>query len=265
MPRRTNLKNWVVILVFLLAMVSMAAGRVIYVDAGATGANNGSSWTDAYRYLQDALAATQWGDEIRAAQGIYKPDQGVGVTPSDRTATFQLNNGVTIKGGYAGFGEPDPNARDTDEYETILSGDLNGNDADVNDPHDLLTEPARGENSYHVVTGSRTDETTVLDGFTITGGNADGSSPYNYGGGMYSRGSGSSPTVSNCTFRRNSANSEGGGMYNYASTPAVVNSTFSGNSAGVGGGIHNGDSSHATLLNCTFSGNSAGVGGGMRN
>ena len=62
------------------------------------------------------------------AQGIYKPDQGVGITPGDRCATFQLINGVAIKGGYAGFGEPDPNERDVDIYETTLSGDLNGND-----------------------------------------------------------------------------------------------------------------------------------------
>ena len=31
----------------------------IYVDANATGANNGSSWEDAYKYLQDALSAAE--------------------------------------------------------------------------------------------------------------------------------------------------------------------------------------------------------------
>jgi hypothetical protein len=48
--------------------------------------------------------------------------------PLDRTATFQLKNGVVIKGGYASFGQPDPDARDPNIYETILSGDLAGND-----------------------------------------------------------------------------------------------------------------------------------------
>ncbi|MHC4440854.1 MAG: hypothetical protein ACYS3S_26190, partial [Planctomycetota bacterium] len=59
----------------------------------------------------------------------------------DRTVAFQLKKGVTLRGGYAGFGEPDPNAREISLYETILSGDLNGDDNIVNDPCDLLTEP----------------------------------------------------------------------------------------------------------------------------
>jgi hypothetical protein len=45
---------------------------VIYVDDDAAGANNGSSWVDAYRYLQDALAAARLTDkpvEIHVAQG----------------------------------------------------------------------------------------------------------------------------------------------------------------------------------------------------
>ena len=88
----------------------------------------------------------------------------------DRFATFELKNGVAIKAGYAGFGEPDPNARDTEVYETFLSGDLLGNDG---------TDFANNyENSYHVVTGSGTNDTAVLDGFIITAGNANGSKPY---------------------------------------------------------------------------------------
>ena len=138
MKTTKNLSIWLAMAMFLMAMVSTAAAQTIYVDADANGLNNGSSWMDAYRYLQDALAAALSGDEIWVAEGIYKPDQGVGITPGDREATFQLKNGVTLKGGYAGLGEPDPNARDIQLYETILSGDLNGNDVDVPDPCDLL-------------------------------------------------------------------------------------------------------------------------------
>ena len=54
--------------------------------------------------------------EIRVARGIYKPDQGAGITPGDQTASFQLLNGVTIQGGYAGAGASDPDARDVDLY-----------------------------------------------------------------------------------------------------------------------------------------------------
>ncbi len=125
------------------------------------GANNGSSWPDAYKYLQDALADANSDfnvDQIRVAQGVYTPDTD-SANPNgngNRYATFQLINGVTIYGGFptggAKLAQRNPNA-----YETILSGDLDGDDVQVADPCDLLTEPTRGENSYHVLTGNDTD------------------------------------------------------------------------------------------------------------
>ncbi len=106
---------------------------MLYVDDSATGANDGSSWSDAYRYLQDALAAARASGgavtEIRVAQGIYKPDQGATQTPGDRAASFELVDGVALRGGYAGCGGADPNAREISVYETILSGDLKNDDA----------------------------------------------------------------------------------------------------------------------------------------
>jgi hypothetical protein len=173
--------------------------EIVYVDADANGANDGSSWASAYNYLQNALAdADSHPDvnEIRVGQGIYKPDQSSANPDGSgaRTATFQLINGVVIKGGYAGFGAPNPNARKINVFRTILSGDLEGNDVDVNDPEDLLGEPTRQENSYHVVRASSgTDANAVLDGFTIAAGNANGSSPHDNGGGMHNFNS--SPTV----------------------------------------------------------------------
>jgi hypothetical protein len=119
-----------------------------------------------------------------------------------------------------------------------------------------------GGGSGSVVTAIGVDSAATLDGFTITNGNA-----YN-GGGMYN--SGSSPTVSNCTFSANTAFlvihiGEGGGMYNSGSSPTVTNCTFSGNDAsGKGGGMYNLNSS-TTVTNCTFSGNTADRGGGMYN
>jgi len=195
MKKRKNLNIWLAMSMFLLLMVSTATAEIIFVDDDATGSNNGSSWEDAYNYLQDALANALSGDEIWVAHGIYKPDQGAGVTPDDRTATFQLISGVTIKGGYAGFGEPDANERDIDEYETILSGDLSGNDG----PNFANND----ENSYHIVTGNGTDETAVLDGFTITAGNANGPYPDYCGGGMFN--DSGSPTLTNCTLSGNNA------------------------------------------------------------
>ncbi|MGB2807729.1 MAG: right-handed parallel beta-helix repeat-containing protein [Sedimentisphaerales bacterium] len=238
--------------------------RELYVDDDAAGANDGSSWADAYNYLQDALAFACSGDEIHVAQGIYTPD-GNSAKPNgsgDRSATFQLINGITLKGGYAGFGEPDPNARDIEEYETILSGDLDGNDVAVQDPCDLLNEPTRAENSYHVVRSTRTGETTLLDGFTVTGGNAKCHSAY-FGGGMYNKDS--SLMVTNCTFSGNLAY-EGGGMFNTANCIATLtNCTFIDNFAYDGGAMSNWES-NPTLTNCRFSGNSAKwLAGGMCN
>jgi len=244
---------------------------VLYVDADAHGANNGSSWADAFKRLQDALAAAN-GTEIRVAQGAYRPDRGTGITPGDRQATFHLKNGVAIKGGYAGFGTPHPDARDIEVYETILSGDIAGNDVDVNDPEELAWEPTHSENSYRVVTGSQTNETAIIDGFTITAGYAN---YYDFsqcnGAGMFN--DHGSPTILNCTFIANFAGNDdggglGGGMYNYHGSPKLTNCRFIYNASialdggeGAGGAMGNW-SSNPTLTNCIFTGNIAGRDGG---
>ena len=166
-----------------------AAGQSIrYVDDDASTNGDGLSWDTAYKYLQDALFEAE-GDptttRIRVAGGTYWPDLGEGgqVTEGDRGATFQLSDGLELNGGYRGCPEGDclggdPDERDIALYETILSGDLNGDDQP-----DWVN---RGDNSYHVVTGNGTDNTAVLDGFTIAGGNATGPFPRNSGGGMIS-------------------------------------------------------------------------------
>jgi len=255
-----------------LAIPCMA--KTIYLDADAPGANNGQDWDNAYNYLQDALAEAAGGDEIWVAKGVYKPDQGIYAIPEVdwRLCTFQLINGVTIKGGYAGFGQPDPNAHDIKLYETILDGDLNGNDREVDDPCDLFSDPCRAENSYHVVFADDPSigQSTVLDGFTITNGNATRSDDYGLGGGIYCYHS--SPTIRDCVIKGNAAHS-GGGMFNkgdiYLSLcyPTLIDCTFSDNSALVfGGGIYNYMHCHPKLSNCTFRGNSTGIsGGGMSN
>lgn len=214
-------------------------------------------------YLQDAPPVATIGDEIWVAEGIYRPDQGGGITPGGRTATFQLINSVIIKGGYAGFGEPDPNARDIELYETILSGDLLGNDTEVTNPADMWNDPSRKQdNSLNVVTGNGTDETAILDGFIITAGYNTQNGGGLVIGGLYGNDEPGSPTINNCTFKWNTSE-WGGGMCNVNnSNPTVTNCTFSSNYAMGGGGMYNSDSS-PMLTNCTFSGNSAGRGGGV--
>lgn len=273
--------------VFLAVLIasSGASAKVIHVDDDANGTNDGSSWTNAHPCLQEALAAADWGDEIRVAQGTYRPDRHIGpgrfpgvVASGDRTATFQLVNGVVVRGGYAGLGEPDPNARDIQVYETILSGDLNGDDG-PNFSH-------YSENSFHVLTGSGTDMTAVLEGVTVGGGNADALKPYHAGGGIYSL-SGSptlrhctfsanrgdagggmandgpgSAVLMSCTFNGNAAENFGGAIYNLVSSPVLTDCVFIGNSATDGGAMLNWNDCQPTLINCTFRGNSARSDGG---
>ena len=130
------------LLVLVLCAVAYpaAAQQVVYVDVNATGpGQDGATWCTAYRNLQDALAAANPGDAIRVAEGIYTPDRGTG----DRTRNFPLIDGVALYGGYPGCGAADPDARDVVTFETILSGDLDGDDA--------AEFANRTDNSYHVV------------------------------------------------------------------------------------------------------------------
>jgi hypothetical protein len=195
----------------------------IFVDDDASGANDGSSWADAFTDLQDALAMAKYADEIWVADGIYKPDcdstdpNGSG----DRQTTFQLINGVAIYGGYAGFGAPDPNERNAALYETILSGDLNGDDGP-----DFANN---SDNSYHVVTGSGTDAMAILDGFTVTGGNADGPGASDTGAGLCI--ATGSPTIQNCLLADNSCSNRAGGIYSDLSNPTINNLAIQSNVA----------------------------------
>jgi len=254
----------------LMLMASTAMSKIIYVDIDTTGANNGSNWSDAYVYLQDALADANSSEkpvEIRVAKGIYKPDEGTGLIPDDREATFQLISGTTLKGGYAGFSESDPNVRDIELYETILSGDLNSNDVDVNNRLDLFEDVTRYDNSYHVLAAIETDETLVLDGFRVLGGYCLKPPPMvfdppaYYGGGMVIIAA--NPTVVNCTFTDNAVTVGGGAIAIFEkSRPTFVNCKFERNYSSGGGGIH-GIESVLTLIDCLFINNTASKGAGI--
>lgn len=227
------------------AIQNASAQTIWFVDANAGGSNAGTSWADAFTDLQDALAATGGDDEIWVATGTYKPTGG-----ADRTATFQLQTGVAIYGGFpTGGGDGTFEARDPDPATngTVLSGDID-NDGQLD-----------SDNSYHVVTGSYTGTTAVLDGFTITAGYAHstGGTPDDRGGGMdIDEGD---PTISNCRFSGNSAAWVGGGMDN-SGNPQLTNCEFSGNTADYAGGIFN--AGNLILDSCTFSQNTAEYFGG---
>lgn len=264
-----------------LLVTAAQAQTTRYVDDDAAPGGDGLSWSTAHKFLQEALALAVNGDEVRVAGGSYRPDED-DASPDGtggRTATFQLISGVVLYGGYRGClggdcGSGNPDERDIDLYRTILSGDLLGNDEPVSCTEDFadcyplgercidgfcMIEGNNSENACHVVTGSYTDETAVLHGFTITAGNAGGGPCHNGAGVLNETGS---PTFAKCRLIGNSAISGGGGMSNRNdSSPTLTNCTFSGNTAYSAGGMCISRSS-PTLVDCTFTGNSARTGGG---
>jgi len=227
---------------------------IFYTKTSADGTGDCSSWANACT-LQTALTSAVSGEEIWAAAGTYKP-----TAAADRSATFQLKNGVAVFGGFAGT-ETSRDERDLAANPTILSGDIDNDDIQTPIITDLSSVTGNTTNSYHVVKGATG---ATLDGFTITAGYADGNYPDYSGGGMYNFSS--SPTVTNVTFSGNSGHTSGGGMYNSnGSSPTLTNVTFSANWSHNGGGMRNFANSSPTLMNVTLSGNSASEGGGMSN
>ncbi|MFH0779013.1 MAG: cadherin, partial [Candidatus Eisenbacteria bacterium] len=227
------------------ALLLLAAGTnadVIYVDADATGADDGTSWTHAFVNLQSALASADSSDEVWVAQGTYVPGDS-----ADRLASFELRSGLAIYGGFAGT-ETLREQRDVQANQVILSGDIGV-------PLDSA------DNSYHVVGAENVDSTAMLDGFLIEGGNANLAGPEAFGGGIciYQ----GNPTLANLVFSANSSRHNGGGMYGYSSSPTLTNVIFRNNSAlDDGGGICS-EYGDPLLTNVLFEDNTADQGGGM--
>ncbi len=243
----------------LFVQPNIAFAKTVYVDDSASGSNNGSSWTDGYTDLQDAIADAVFGDQIWVAQGIYYPST---IAENDRDKSFELKDGVAIYGGFEGD-ESNLVDRDFNLFETYLSGDFNQNNA-------------LSDNSYSVIYSSAVSGSTIVDGFIITAGNAsalcNGQLRQRYGGGWYNDASGagklSSPTIENCRFVGNEAYCAGGAFYNDGNSggvgmPSFYKCSFESNySENTGGAVYNnGNTGNATpsFTNCKFSSNSTNL------
>lgn len=226
---------------------------VTYVAEGKNG--NGSSWEEASGNLQEAILSAKQGSQIWVASGTYYP-----TTDNDRNAAFNIRESVSLYGGFSGneqsFDERDPSC-----HPTILSGEIG--------------TASRDDNSYTIVYSKNISLQTVIDGFVIRGGNANGIerhiSPKNNGAGWFNMNA--SPTINNCVFSNNTAR-KGAAIYNHASkgewvSPTISNCSFSNNRADLDGGAIFNSSNFGSCMpeieNCLFQNNLATYGAGIMN
>ncbi len=246
----------VVLLPLILAANLCFSQSVIYVKASANGTNNGTSWANAFTDLQLGLEAATAGDEIWVAQGIYYPSKDTnnqihGFYP--RRKSFTLLEGVGLYGGFNGT-ETQRNQRNWRQNITVLSGDLGV-------PND------NSDNTYEVVYAYQPmfAPQAVLDGFFITGGNADNVNMAFRGGGIFINGPG--PVLLKNLVVYNNYGKYGGGVAIRAQgttqgpfNTVVANCVIKGNTAELGGGIylHN---RKTEFYNCSITNNVATLGG----
>ncbi len=258
---------------------------VVYVAKDAPGVQTGNSWFAAFVTLQDALtaaAACPNVTQIWVKEGVYYPDEGQGQVDNSTAASFVIPPGVALYGGFSGA-ELTLTQRSWPAHPTVLSGDVDGND--TNTDGNFVAEDSsqlQGANAYHVLwldgtAGTPITATTRLDGFTVTGGFANGFSPTETGGGgLYclGRGAGSqcSPTIANVVFSGSKASYYGGALFadgsnGGESSPTIVNAVFTGSAARYGGGaVYSSGAAGASspqITNVTVYANAAGTGGGV--
>lgn len=230
--------------------------RVIFVKAGSNG--DGSTWGTAFGDLQPALKTAQAGDQIWVAAGKYLPTKD-----NNRSIAFVIPNGVELCGGFAGH-EASLAERNWTKNLTILSGEIGSHSID--------------DNSYTVVYTKNVSQSTVIDGFVITGGTANGTGAKGdisrCGAGWYNDGSNgeSSPVIANCVFTNNYGR-DGAALYNFAqngvTSPTIQNCKFTYNRADLDGGAiyNNGDNGICSPMieSCMFEQNEATYGAGILN
>lgn len=170
----------------------------IYVKNNAKGSNTGADWDNAYTELYSALnlACSTGVTEVWVAKGTYRPTYCTtcDLTDAARNGSLNIPSGKKVYGGFAG-NEVNLSDRNLALVHTTnlttLSGDLKEDDA----PNFTNTE----ENSKTIVKFNGSNANTLIEGFTIKGGNG-----VSEGGGINIAG-GSSPQIANCIITENNA------------------------------------------------------------
>ena len=233
---------------------------VWYITTTGAGTQTGRSWSNARpaSQLQNTINNALFGHELWVAKGKYNPTQDTSnnTSPSDnRTKTFRMKNGVNLYGSFAGT-ETSISQRIIASNKSALNGDLS------NDDNATITasEPTRQDNAYHVVTFTGNCEKNTLDGFTISGGNANSISlaHENKGGGILmlaEKNSTFRPSISQCTIAKNTSLNDGPGVFQYigASVTCSMLCSISATTFDAGNDIcSEALGSSTTVTNCTL-------------
>lgn len=240
-------------------------GKVVYVDQKNKNEKlmDGKSWKTAFSSLDKGIESANSGDSIFVAMGEYSPQSNHNLIYGEHFRIkeeknismfnenhFRLKNGVSIFGGFDGT-ESEVYQRDINKNKTVLKG--NGRHVLC---HVWELEAGRNKEKWPKIEGI--DSTAVLDGFTITGGNAnyEGRDYRSFGGGVLNLGA--KPTFRNCTFSINFASCSGGAVANFCSHPKFYNCNFISNSSNdSAGAVFNQGESCPTFFNCIFISNSS--------
>lgn len=254
----------------LLFFSAQLYAGIIYATQNGAGAKDGSSWENALdaTQLKTAIDNAAPGTDFWVAAGTYYPGNA-----GDNYLSFNLKNDVGLYGGFNGtetsFSQRNPSAN-----VTILSGDLD------------KTGTRSDDDAFHVVQGPYTSNTAIIDGFTITMGNAriyevtderlgggleaDGSSAvirkcrfvknYSYygGGAISGNGYGGHLSILNCYFDNNSSQNYAEAIWLGQQNALIENCVFANHSNSwdlltMVGGTHS-----ITITNCTFANNHVG-------
>jgi parallel beta-helix repeat protein len=264
--------------IFLISiMICHFVNGQTYVKQDATGANDGSSWVNAYSNLNDALGSTTSGD-IWVASGLYIPTAMV----VDSATTFKISNPINIYGSFIGT-ETNIDQRDIVANPTTLSGDLNSDDI----PNDFSVN--KGDNVQHViVVDSLIGATITIDGFVLSGGNSSantqGANEFFYrGGGIFSYstvnikncifsqnfagsgagvyisplgGSGNDSSFEGCTFSNNSTSSQSAGIFLFGLDNILIDDCTFSNNTTIRGVLYPNSCTNINVIGCTFQNNS---------